>query len=103
MDISGRATNIAYVSPSVTPFDYGNPAFRIYYVDGDHNETTRTVVDHETWVMNLEEANFLDNAVWHRSYSARNTYSMQGLRPVDWNDFVTKMSKDDELFNKYFR
>lgn len=101
--VSGRATNIAYISPSLTPFDYGNPAFRIYYVDGDHNETTRLVVDHETWTMNLQEANLLDNPEWRKSYSVRDAYSMQSLRPIDWHSFVTKMTKDDELFDIYYK
>lgn len=40
VDLS-RATNIAYVGPSVTPYYDLNPGYRIYYVDGDHDSTTR--------------------------------------------------------------
>lgn len=32
---------IAYVGPSVTTYTYLNPGYRIYYVDGDHESTTR--------------------------------------------------------------
>lgn len=102
-EISGRVTNIAYVCPSVTPFSYGNPAIRFYYIDGDRNDTTRLVLDHETWNLNLVEANLLDNPVWRESYSARDAYSMRGLRPVDWNDSIARMAKDDELFGVYFK
>lgn len=102
-DFSGRATNIAYISPSLTPFDYGNPTFRIYYIDGDHKETTTLVVDHETWTLNLSEANLSDNPVWRKLYSARDAYSMQSLRPIDWNDCVIKMAQDNELFDVYFK
>ncbi|XP_055299063.1 sphingomyelin phosphodiesterase-like [Sitodiplosis mosellana] len=98
-----RATNIAYIGPSVTPYQNLNPSYRIYYVDGDHNETTRSVVDHETWVLNLQEANMLDNPIWRKTYSARADYSMQGLRPTDWHDLIERMKDDDELFKKYFK
>lgn len=36
-----RALSIAYICPSVSPYYQLNPGYRIYYVDGDHMETTR--------------------------------------------------------------
>lgn len=41
MDDMGRAISIAYVGPSVTPYYDLNPGYRIYYVDGDHEKSTR--------------------------------------------------------------
>lgn len=38
---SGRATSVAYVGPSVSPYYDLNLGYRIYYVDGDHEATTR--------------------------------------------------------------
>lgn len=99
----GRPTNIAYIGPSLTPYWELNLGYRIYYVDGDHSDTTRMVVDHETWIMDLQEANMLDIPIWRKSYSARDAYSMQGLRPSDWNDFIERMKDDDELFKLYFK
>ncbi|XP_060532575.1 sphingomyelin phosphodiesterase-like isoform X2 [Cylas formicarius] len=37
-----RPTNVAYLGPSVTTYENFNPAYRIYYIDGDYNGTTRT-------------------------------------------------------------
>lgn len=37
----GRANNIAFIGPSVTPYYDLNPGYRIYYVDGDHDKSTR--------------------------------------------------------------
>lgn len=37
----GRPISVAYVGPSVTPYFDLNPGYRIYYVDGDHKQTTR--------------------------------------------------------------
>lgn len=57
MYVSDRAINVAYVAPSVTPFAYFNPGYKIYYVDGDHANTTRMVIDEECWTFNLTDAN----------------------------------------------
>lgn len=37
----GRAVNVAFIGPSVTPYADLNPGYRIYYVDGDHDKSTR--------------------------------------------------------------
>lgn len=39
----GRAVGVAYIGPSVTPYYDLNPGYRIYYVDGDHKDTTRVI------------------------------------------------------------
>lgn len=36
-----RAISVAYIGPSVTPFVDLNPGYRIYYVDGDRDQSTR--------------------------------------------------------------
>lgn len=87
----------------MTPYTNLNPAYRIYYVDGDHSDTTRSVIDHETWTMNLQEANRIGQPIWRKSYSAKDAYSMSGLRPSDWSDFIAIMKENDELFDLYSR
>lgn len=37
----GRALSVSYISPSVTPFINLNPGYRIYYIDGDRDHSTR--------------------------------------------------------------
>jgi len=39
----GRPVSIAYVGPSVTPYYDLNPGYRIYYVDGDREHSTRVM------------------------------------------------------------
>ncbi|KZC11549.1 Sphingomyelin phosphodiesterase, partial [Dufourea novaeangliae] len=99
----GRAVSIAYVGPSVTPYYDLNPGYRIYYVDGDHPKTTRLVVDHETWVMNLKEANLYNYPIWHKMYSARQAYQMPSLLPKDWDSLIDKMSNEPSLFHLYYK
>lgn len=39
-----RATNIAYVGPSVTTYDGVNPGYRIYTVDGNYPGSSRVCI-----------------------------------------------------------
>lgn len=38
-----RAIAVAYIGPSVTTYTYLNPGYRIYYVDGDRDGSTRVI------------------------------------------------------------
>ncbi|ERL84609.1 hypothetical protein D910_02037 [Dendroctonus ponderosae] len=98
-----RPINVAYVGPSVSPYYDLNPGYRIYYVDGDHDKTTRAVVDHETWTMNLKEANIYGYPIWFQLYSARQSFGMDSLRPRDWDDFVERMTNDPKLFELFYK
>ncbi|KAK6631215.1 hypothetical protein RUM43_014312 [Polyplax serrata] len=99
----GRAVSVAYIGPSVTPYVNLNPGYRIYYIDGDHDHTTRLVVDHETWVMNLKEANLYDYPIWYKLYSARKAYSMTSLLPQDWDELLTRLTTENDLFDTYYK
>ncbi|XP_073991231.1 sphingomyelin phosphodiesterase isoform X2 [Rhodnius prolixus] len=103
MDDMGRAISIAYVGPSVTPYYDLNPGYRIYYVDGDHEKSTRMVLDHETWIMNLREANLYDYPIWYKEYSARHAYLMQSLSPADWDNYINKLAENITMFDLYFK
>ncbi|XP_022913387.1 sphingomyelin phosphodiesterase-like [Onthophagus taurus] len=99
-----RATNIAFIAPSVTTFEHHNPGYRIYYVDGDHERTTREVIDHETWITNLEDANSDESEpIWKKLYTARSAYNLESLRPQDWSDLIDKMVDNPGVFNLYYK
>lgn len=103
MLIAGHANSIAYIGPSVSPYYDLNPGYRIYYVDGDHDTTTRLVVDHESWIMNLKEANLYDYPIWYKLYTARAAYNMKALRPVDWDNLINELTHNQELFDLYYK
>ncbi|XP_011305839.1 sphingomyelin phosphodiesterase [Fopius arisanus] len=98
-----RPVSVAYVGPSVSPYENLNPGYRIYYIDDDEASPTRQVVDHETWIMNLDDANFHDSPTWYRLYSARDAYEMSSLRPDDWNSLINRMIDDADLFYVYYK
>lgn len=100
-----KPTGIAYIGPSVTPYSGQNPAYRIYYVDGDHKDTTREIIDHETWIMNMEKANTEaeQDPKWFKLYSARESYGMPNLRPKEWNNLIYRMTQDSNLFQQFYK
>ena len=60
-----------YVGPSVTTFDRYNPGYRIYTVDGDYNNSSRQVLDHETYILNITDANLTNKPKWIYEYTAK--------------------------------
>ena len=66
-----RATNIAYLGPSVTPESFLNPGYRIYTVDGNYKGSTWQILDYDTMFLNLTEANLYGTPKWRVEYSAK--------------------------------
>lgn len=61
------------------------------------------VVDHETWIMDLDKANRFGHPRWFRLYSARQAFGMNSLAPHEWDRLVHRMAVDERLFQKYYR
>jgi sphingomyelin phosphodiesterase len=68
---TSRAVNIAYITPSVTTYSDLNPAYRIYTIDGFYEGTSARVLDHETRILNLTDANLTNKPKWQNGYSAK--------------------------------
>ncbi|XP_022243798.1 sphingomyelin phosphodiesterase-like [Limulus polyphemus] len=98
-----RPTNIAYIGPSVTTYGGGNPAYRIYTVDGNYPRSSRAVLDHETYYLNITEVNLTDRPMWEKMYSAKQAFRMKALFPSDWDDLIQRFEVNDALFQKFYR
>ena len=61
------------------------------------------VIDHESWVMNLKEANLYDYPIWYKSYTARQTFQMPTLLPRDWDSLIDKMTNEPNVFDIYYK
>ena len=66
-----RATNVAYLGPSVTTLAYLNPGYKIYTVDGHYKNSSWQILDFETKYLNLTEANLYNVTKWRSEYSAK--------------------------------
>eukprot|EP00002_Diphylleia_rotans_P029336 TRINITY_DN596_c0_g2_i1.p1 TRINITY_DN596_c0_g2~~TRINITY_DN596_c0_g2_i1.p1 ORF type:complete len:589 (-),score=93.33 TRINITY_DN596_c0_g2_i1:141-1907(-) len=87
-----------YIGPGMTPYTNGNPAYRIYELDVE----TQQIVNHYTYIMNLEESNRSGRAVFFEEYDAVSAYSMRGLHAEDWNELTQRFEADDALFQKWY-
>ncbi|XP_065297564.1 sphingomyelin phosphodiesterase-like isoform X4 [Dermacentor albipictus] len=98
-------TNVAYVAPSVTTFVFSNPAYRVYAVDGGRHRRNApwTIVDHETFIMDLDESNKLDQPKWQLAYSAKQHYGLRSLSAESWHSLVEQFRTNETLFQDYHR
>mgnify|MGYP000995894364 CR=1 FL=1 len=65
--------------------------------------TSQTVLDYETWVMNLDEANQSGIPEWYKLYSARDDYQLPSLMPRHWHNLVIDLEENKELFSMFYK
>jgi hypothetical protein len=61
------------------------------------------IVDHETWIYDLEEANQNGSPRWFREYSMREQYGMSDLSPDSHADLAETLRTNNEAFSAYHR
>lgn len=66
----------SYICPALTPLE-GMPAFRIYDVDPE----TYAVLDHTTYIADMDDASFQTEPEWTKYYSAKEAYSSMAGSP----------------------
>jgi sphingomyelin phosphodiesterase len=98
-----RATNVVYISQSVTTYQYLNLGYRIFIIDGDYDESTSCVVDHVNYYMDLSKTSETTPPLWEFEYSAKADYEMADLQPQSWADLVLRFQKNNTLFMKYYQ
>lgn len=84
--------------------------YRIYYVDGNYKNSSRLVLDHETYILNLTEANHdlkspdnpEQNPKWSLLYRATEAYGLSSLFPSDYNTLLRTFINDDRTFQKFW-
>ncbi|XP_007555851.1 sphingomyelin phosphodiesterase [Poecilia latipinna] len=104
-----RPLGVAFIAPSATTYVNLNPGYRIYYVDGNYKTSSRLVLDHETYILNLTEANHdpksdnpEQNPKWSLLYRATEAYGLSSLFPSDYNALLRTFISDDRTFQKFW-
>jgi len=104
LDDPSRATKIGYVAQSQTSYSYLNPGYKVYYVDGARTDKTYGVVDHENWIMDLEQSNLDMTPHFQLLYTAKNEYNMMDMSPASHLELFNDMIVDGSpLFDLYFK
>lgn len=102
-DAERRPASVAYVGPSVTPYASLNPAYRIYVVDGNRTDASWAVLDHETYFLNLTEANLSGRDDWNFLYAAKSAYNMTSMQPDEWQHVWSRLATNDTFFQRFYR
>ncbi|KAM4619879.1 sphingomyelin phosphodiesterase [Polymixia lowei] len=108
-----RPVSVAFIAPSVTTYINLNPGYRVYIVDGNYKGSSRLVLDHETYILNLTEVNHLPgpqgvprnpdpNPKWTLLYRATEAYSVPSVFPSDWDGLLQTFLADDRVFQKFW-
>jgi len=97
-NITKNATEVMYVAPSVTTFSWRMPTYRVYTIDSISFE----VLDHETYMLNLTEANLTNKTEWTLEYKAKEAYNMSSLFADDWDKLIGQFETNPDLFNTYY-
>uniref|UniRef100_A0A1X7T6Y9 Sphingomyelin phosphodiesterase n=1 Tax=Amphimedon queenslandica TaxID=400682 RepID=A0A1X7T6Y9_AMPQE len=97
-----RPYSVWYNGPSVTTYSYQNAGYRIYTVDGNYNESSRQVLDHDTYILNITDANLTNKPKWIHEYSAKDAYNMTNLTPDSWFSLVKEFLTNNDLLLKYY-
>ncbi|KAF2072539.1 hypothetical protein CYY_006156 [Polysphondylium violaceum] len=94
-----RPSAVAYVTPSVTTFQYQNPSFRIYSVDAKSGQLVET----STYHLDILDANQYDKPNWVLEYNTTVAYSMPDLLPISWDNLIDRFGRNQTLFNTYYQ
>ncbi|CAM5073512.1 unnamed protein product [Natator depressus] len=98
-----RPVSVAFVAPSVTTYINLNPGYRVYQLDGDYPGSSHMVLDHETFILNLTEANAPGaEPRWQPLYRARQAYGLPSLFPADWDRLLRRFQADEQLFQRFW-
>ncbi|XP_065178037.1 sphingomyelin phosphodiesterase-like [Sycon ciliatum] len=93
-----------YIGPSLTTNGGGeglNPAYRIYTQDGDHEDTTHALLDHETYILNISDPHISTNPTWKLEYKASEAYGIATIQPAMWAQALERMQTDVTLTQKF--
>ncbi|XP_037951691.1 sphingomyelin phosphodiesterase 1 [Teleopsis dalmanni] len=96
-----HAIGLSWNGGSLTSYSYKNPNYKIYDVD----PIKLQVVDEETWIFNLTEANVFGaekKPVWYKAYQFSKEFT-NDLSPAGIDALLEKFAENPELLRKYWQ
>ncbi|KAA0199149.1 hypothetical protein HAZT_HAZT000078 [Hyalella azteca] len=103
-DDPSRPIEVGFVAQSQTTYSDLNSGYKIYTIDGGHENSTYTVLDHENWYFDLDRANFEMVPTFELLYSAKEAYNMPDLSPQSHLDLIYEMAQNNSAtFDLFYR
>jgi len=99
-----RATNVAFITPSVSTYTDLNMGYRLYTVDAGHPGQSFRVLDTETYVFDMAAANAAGKDTkpeYVKLYSALADLELSSLLPGDLDLLVRRLATDDDFYAKW--
>ena len=62
----------------------------------------QALLEHESFYLNLTDANLRNKAEWKFEYSAKEAYGLESLQPQEWAGLIQRLKTDDQLFQKFW-
>ncbi|XP_058823032.1 sphingomyelin phosphodiesterase-like [Topomyia yanbarensis] len=95
------AVNVAWNGGSTTTFSRLNPNYKVFYVD----RTNFEILDQETWIYNLTEANQHPTRKpnWFKEYTFKANYGLNDLSPNSLDGLVHKLANSESDLLQYWQ
>jgi len=101
-ETNSRASNVGFITPSVTTYTEMNMAYRIFILD----QHSHRVLNYETYVADLNEANFGGSESRPRYrlfYEGTTGLETKSLFPRDMDGVARRLAVDDRFYFKFNR
>ncbi|XP_063883704.1 sphingomyelin phosphodiesterase-like isoform X2 [Scylla paramamosain] len=102
MDTYTRPVAVSFISPSGTTGTSHHPAFKVFEVDGGHEDATWVILDATAYSTNLTEANMEGGSpVYTVRYNTQESYGVTSLTPTSMHELVLDMVTEEGLYQQY--
>ncbi|MPC59416.1 Sphingomyelin phosphodiesterase [Portunus trituberculatus] len=82
---------------------YHHPAFKVFEVDGGHEDATWVILDATAYSTNLTEANVEGGfPVYTVRYNAQDSYDVKSLTPTSMHELVLNMVTEEGLYDQHY-
>ncbi|XP_055380950.1 sphingomyelin phosphodiesterase-like [Condylostylus longicornis] len=100
MSDSKTPIGVQWNGGSLTPFSFVNPNYRIYEAE----TKTYQIVEHETYIFNLTEANANPDKspVWYLEYDFKKDFGIENLSPASLDALLDRFTQEPDLLKKYW-
>lgn len=95
------AINVAWNGGSTTTFTQLNPNYKVFHVD----RTSFEIVDIETWIYNLTEANEHPERKpnWVKAYDFRQHYGLDNVSPSELDALLRQLASNEDRLLDYWK